>query len=56
MNLNVLTLVMILLKAFGLITLSWWIVFAPSIVALVLSGVATVFTLFVTDKALKNIR
>lgn len=32
MNLHVLTLVLVLLKAFGVISISWWWVAAPSLV------------------------
>lgn len=42
---EVLTIIFVLLKVFGVITWSWWIVFAPEIIALVLYLVICICTI-----------
>lgn len=42
--LEILTLVLIILKALGIITVSWWVVFSPIIIALVIYATIFIFT------------
>ena len=47
---EVLTIIFVLLKAFGVITWSWWIVFLPEIIAIAIYILLTVFTILVQLK------
>lgn len=51
---EVLTIIFVLLKVFGVITWSWWIVFAPEIVALVLYVVFFIIGVCATHKTKRH--
>lgn len=53
---EILTIIFVLLKAFKVITWSWWLVFAPEIVALVIYAVLTIYGFYITAKTGKEIK
>ena len=53
---EVLTIIFVLLKVFGVITWSWWIVFAPEIIALVLYVLIVIASIRYTSKVDKSIK
>lgn len=52
---EILTIIFVLLKAFGVIDWSWWLVFAPEIVALVLYVVYVLISVLGYRKTSKTI-
>ncbi len=51
---EVLTIIFVLLKVFGVISWSWWIVFAPEIIALVLYVALVIIGICGTNKAKRD--
>lgn len=52
---EVLTIIFVLLKVFGVITWSWWLVFAPEIVALVFYVIIVIASIRHTNKVSRDI-
>lgn len=51
---EVLTIIFILLKVFGVISWSWWVVFLPEIIAIVLYVLLVIISIRAESKAMKH--
>ena len=51
---EVLTIIFILLKVFGVISWSWWVVFLPEIIAIVLYVLLIIILIRAQSKAMKH--
>lgn len=51
---EVLTIIFILLKVFGVISWSWWVVFLPEIIAIALYVVLVIISIRAQSKAMKH--
>ena len=51
---EVLTIIFILLKVFGVISWSWWVVFLPEIIAIVLYVLLVIISISAQSKAMKH--
>lgn len=52
---EILTIIFVLLKVFGVVTWSWWIVLLPEIIALVLYLIIVIGSIHHTNKVSKDI-
>lgn len=51
---EVLTIIFILLKVFGVISWSWWVVFLPEIIAIVLYVLLVIISIRAQSKAMEH--
>jgi membrane protein YdbS with pleckstrin-like domain len=53
---EILTIIFVLLKVFGVITCSWWLVFLPEIIAVALYVVTLILAITGVNKTSKHIK
>jgi len=53
---EVLTIIFVLLKVFGVITWSWWVVFLPEIIAVALYVIILIANIVAVNKTHKSIK
>lgn len=53
---EILTIIFVLLKVFGVITWSWWVVFLPEIIAVALYVVVLIANIVAVNKTHKSIK